>query len=58
MTPNTSAGIYFMVMIEDRTLYPGAYNRGEPGESDQFVWSRDRLQLARTRWLLDHRKWL
>jgi hypothetical protein len=46
------------LMIEDRKLYPGAYNPGEPGESDQFVWSRDRLQLARTRWLLDHRKWL
>jgi hypothetical protein len=26
--------------IDDRMLYPGGYNRGEPGESDQVVWSR------------------
>ena len=25
--------------IEDRKLYPGDYNRGEPGTSDQRVWS-------------------
>lgn len=44
--PHTHAGVeelYLLhgeLMIEDRKLYPGAYNRGEPGESDQFVWSR------------------
>jgi len=27
------------LMIEDRKLYPGDYNRGEPADSDQFVWS-------------------
>ena len=43
--PHTHAGLeelYLLhgeLMIEDRTLYPGAYNRGEPGDSDQFVWS-------------------
>ena len=25
--------------IEDRKLYPGDYNRGEPGTGDQRVWS-------------------
>jgi anti-sigma factor ChrR (cupin superfamily) len=25
--------------IEDRKLFPGDYNRGEPGTSDQRVWS-------------------
>lgn len=25
--------------IEDRKLYPGDYNRGEPGTADQRVWS-------------------
>jgi anti-sigma factor ChrR (cupin superfamily) len=25
--------------IDDRKLYPGDYNRGEPGSSDQRVWS-------------------
>jgi hypothetical protein len=25
--------------IEDRKLYPGDYNRGEPGTSDKRVWS-------------------
>lgn len=25
--------------IEDRKLYPGEYNRGEPGAADQRVWS-------------------
>jgi anti-sigma factor ChrR (cupin superfamily) len=25
--------------IEDRKLYPGDYNRAEPGTSDQRVWS-------------------
>ena len=44
--PHTHAGVeelYLLhgeLMIEDRKLHPGAYNRGEPGESDQFVWSR------------------
>jgi DNA-directed RNA polymerase specialized sigma24 family protein len=44
--PHTHAGVeelYLLhgeLMIEDRKLYPGAYNRGEPSESDQFVWSR------------------
>jgi len=43
--PHTHAGIeelYLLhgeLMIEDRTLYPGAYNRAEPGTGDQFVWS-------------------
>ena len=27
------------LMIEDRKLYPGDYNRAEPGSGDQFVWS-------------------
>ena len=27
------------LMIEDRKLYPGDYNRAEPGTGDQFVWS-------------------
>ncbi len=43
--PHTHRGIeelYLLhgeLMIEDRTLYPGAYNRAEPGTGDQFVWS-------------------
>ena len=43
--PHTHAGIeelYLLhgeLMIEDRTLYPGEYNRAEPGTGDQFVWS-------------------
>lgn len=43
--PHTHAGVeelYLLrgeLMIEDRTLHPGAYNRGEPGGSDQFVWT-------------------
>lgn len=43
--PHTHAGIeelYLLhgeLMIEDRTLYPGGYNRAEPGSGDQFVWS-------------------
>jgi DNA-directed RNA polymerase specialized sigma24 family protein len=43
--PHTHAGIeelYLLhgeLMIEDRTLYPGDYNRAEPGSGDQFVWS-------------------
>jgi len=27
------------LMIEDRKLYPGDYNRAEPGTGDRFVWS-------------------
>jgi len=27
------------LMIEDRKLYPGDYNRAEPGSADQRVWS-------------------
>jgi DNA-directed RNA polymerase specialized sigma24 family protein len=27
------------LMIEDRKLYPGDYNRAAPGTGDQFVWS-------------------
>jgi DNA-directed RNA polymerase specialized sigma24 family protein len=43
--PHTHAGIeelYLLdgeLMIEDRKLYPGDYNRAEPGTGDQFVWS-------------------
>ena len=43
--PHTHAGVeelYLLdgeLMIEERRLYPGAYNRGKPGDSDQFVWS-------------------
>ena len=43
--PHTHAGIeelYLLhgeLMIEHRTLYPGDYNRAEPGTGDQFVWS-------------------
>lgn len=27
------------LVIDDRKLYPGDYNRGEPGEADELVWS-------------------
>jgi len=27
------------LMIDDKTLYPGEYNRAEPGTADQRVWS-------------------
>jgi anti-sigma factor ChrR (cupin superfamily) len=27
------------LMIDDRKLYPGEYNRAEPGSADQRVWS-------------------
>lgn len=43
--PHTHAGVeelYLLhgeLMIEDRKLYPGDYNRAEPGTGDQFVWS-------------------
>ena len=43
--PHTHAGVeelYLLhgeLMIEDRRLYPGDYNRAEPGTGDQFVWS-------------------
>jgi DNA-directed RNA polymerase specialized sigma24 family protein len=43
--PHTHGGIeelYLLdgqLMIEDRTLYPGDYNRAEPGTGDDFVWS-------------------
>lgn len=44
--PHTHAGVEELYLlrgelrIDDRMLYPGAYNRGEPGDSDQVVWSR------------------
>jgi DNA-directed RNA polymerase specialized sigma24 family protein len=43
--PHTHAGVeelYLLhgeLMIEDRKLYPGDYNRAEPGTGDQIVWS-------------------
>ena len=43
--PHTHAGLeelYLLhgeLMIEDRKLHPGDYNRAEPGTGDQFVWS-------------------
>jgi anti-sigma factor ChrR (cupin superfamily) len=43
--PHTHAGVeelYLLdgeLLIEERRLYPRAYNRGKPGDSDQFVWS-------------------
>ena len=43
--PHTHAGIEELhllegeLWIEDRKLLPGDYNRGEPGTSDQRVWS-------------------
>jgi anti-sigma factor ChrR (cupin superfamily) len=43
--PHTHAGVEELhlldgeLWIEDRKLYPGDYNRGEPGTSDQRVWS-------------------
>jgi hypothetical protein len=27
------------LMIDDKKLYPGDYNRAEPGSADQGVWS-------------------
>jgi anti-sigma factor ChrR (cupin superfamily) len=43
--PHTHAGIEELhllqgeLWIDDRKLYPGDYNRGEPGASDSRVWS-------------------
>jgi anti-sigma factor ChrR (cupin superfamily) len=43
--PHTHAGVEELhlldgeLWIEDRKLYPGDYNRGEPGTGDQLVWS-------------------
>jgi anti-sigma factor ChrR (cupin superfamily) len=43
--PHTHAGVEELhllhgeLWIEDRKLYPGDYNRAEPGTSDQRVWS-------------------
>jgi hypothetical protein len=43
--PHTHAGVeelYLLhgeLMIEDRKLYPGDYNRAEPGTGDQIVWT-------------------
>jgi anti-sigma factor RsiW len=43
--PHTHAGVEELhlldgeLWIEDRKLYPGDYNRGEPGASDRRVWS-------------------
>ena len=43
--PHSHAGVeelYLLdgeLMIDDKTLYPGHYNRAEPGTGDQDVWS-------------------
>ncbi len=43
--PHTHAGVEELHLLEgelwidDRKLYPGDYNRGEPGTSDKRVWS-------------------
>ena len=43
--PHTHAGVEELhllegeLWIEDRKLYPGDYNRGEPGTGDKRVWS-------------------
>lgn len=43
--PHTHAGVEELhlldgeLWIDERKLYPGDYNRGEPGGSDQRVWS-------------------
>jgi anti-sigma factor ChrR (cupin superfamily) len=43
--PHTHAGVEELhllegeLMIDDRKLHPGDYNRGEPGTSDSRVWS-------------------
>ncbi|HEX2139339.1 MAG TPA: cupin domain-containing protein [Woeseiaceae bacterium] len=43
--PHSHAGVEELhllegeLVIDDKKLYPGDYNRGEPGESDQLVWS-------------------
>lgn len=43
--PHTHAGVEELhlldgeLWIDERKLYPGDYNRGEPGEGDQRVWS-------------------
>jgi anti-sigma factor ChrR (cupin superfamily) len=43
--PHSHAGVeelYLLhgeLMIDDRKLYPGEYNRAEPGSADQRVWS-------------------
>jgi anti-sigma factor ChrR (cupin superfamily) len=43
--PHTHAGVeelhllHGQLWIDDRKLYPGDYNRAEPGTSDARVWS-------------------
>jgi anti-sigma factor ChrR (cupin superfamily) len=43
--PHTHAGVEELYLlqgelwIDDKKLYAGDYNRGEPGEGDQRVWS-------------------
>jgi anti-sigma factor ChrR (cupin superfamily) len=43
--PHTHAGVEELhllngeLWIDEKKLYPGDYNRGEPGDSDQRVWS-------------------
>jgi hypothetical protein len=43
--PHTHAGVEELhlldgeLWIDDRKLYPGAYNRAEPGTGDERVWS-------------------
>ena len=43
--PHSHAGVeelYLLdgeLVIDDKTLYPGDYNRAEPGTGDQHVWS-------------------
>lgn len=44
--PHTHAGVEELhlldgeLLIDDRLLYPGAYNRAEPGTADKRVWSQ------------------
>jgi anti-sigma factor ChrR (cupin superfamily) len=44
--PHTHAGVEELhlldgeLWIDDRKLYPGDYNRGEPGACDRLVWSK------------------
>ena len=35
----TLGGLGSELMIDDKKLYPGDYNRAEPGTADQRVWS-------------------
>ena len=43
--PHRHAGIEELYLlhgeltIDDKKLYPGDYNRGEPGTADQRIWS-------------------